>query len=232
VRFRNQREVVLLRVNPKTGATTPLLTERDPAWVNLDQRFPQWLKDGSGFLWTTERHGGWELELRGADGAFRETPVAKDPQWHSPVHASDDAKTIHFLAQPTPAERQLRRRNADGSITSLTPELGVVSATFGGEPAVCALTEETPTALARTTIHRSDGARLGELPSVAEMPSLTPKPELARVGAGAGFHVRVTRPRDFDPARKYPVAGGRVWRTALAGRAGGATRLAAATVAG
>lgn len=205
VQTRDQREVVLLRVNPKTGATTPLLTERDPVWVNLDQKFPQWLKDGSGFLWTTERNGGWELELRGADGAFRETLVAKDAQWHSLVHASDDAKTIHFLAQPTPVERQLCRRNADGSLTRLTQELGVVNATFGGEPAVYALTQETPAALARTTIHRADGMRLGELPSVAEVPSLTPKTELTKVGAGTGFHVRITRPRDFDPAKKYPV---------------------------
>lgn len=205
VQTRDQREVVLLRVNPKTGATTLLLTERDPVWVNLDQKFPQWLKDGSGFLWTTERNGGWELELRGADGTFRETLVAKDTHWHSLVHASDDAKTIHFLAQPTPVERQLCRRNADGSVTRLTQELGVVSATFGGEPAVYALFQETPSALARTTIHRPDGTRLGELPSVAETPSLTPKTELAKVGVGAGFHVRVTRPRGFDPRKRYPV---------------------------
>ncbi len=205
VQTRDQREVVLLRVNPKTGGTTPLLTERDPVWVNLDPKFPKWLKDGSGFLWTTERNGGWELELRGADGTFRETLVAKDAHWHSLVHVSDDAKTIHFLAQPTPVERQLCRRNPDGSVTPLTQELGVVSVTFGREPAVYALTQETPTALARTTIHRADGMRLGELPSVAEVPSLTPKTELTKVGAGTGFHARITRPRDFDPKKKYPV---------------------------
>jgi dipeptidyl-peptidase-4 len=205
VQTRDQREVVVLRVNSKTGATTPLLTERDPVWVNLDPKFPQWLKDGSGFLWATERNGGWELELRGADGAFRETLVAKDARWHSLVHASDDARTIHFLAQPTPVERQCFRRNPDGSVTPLTREAGVVSATFGGEPAVCALTLETPESLARTTIHRPDATQLGELPSIAERPSLVPRTELAKVGEGAGFHVRVTRPSDFDPAKKYPV---------------------------
>ncbi len=205
VQNRDQREVVVLRVNPKTGVTTPLLTERDPVWVNLDPKFPQWLKDGSGFLWTTERNGGWELELRGTDGTFRETLVAKDAHWHSLIHASDDARTIHFLAQPTPVERQFCRRNPDGSVTPLTREAGVVSATFGGEPAVYALTRETPESLARTTIHRPDGTQLGELPSIAERPSLVPRTELAKVGEGAGFHVRVTRPRDFDPAKKYPV---------------------------
>lgn len=205
VQTRDQREVVVLRVNPKTGATTPLLTERDPVWVNLDPKFPQWLKDGSGFLWTTERNGGWELELRGTDGTFRETLVAKDAHWHSLIRASDDARTIHFLAQPTPVERQFCRRNPDGSVTPLTRETGVVSATFGGEPSVYALTLETPESLARTTIHRPDGTQLGELPSIAERPSLVPRTELAKVGEGAGFHVRITRPRDFDPAKKYPV---------------------------
>lgn len=205
VQTRDQREVVLLRADPKTGVTSPLLTERDPVWVNLDQKFPKWLADGSGFLWTTERNGGWELELHGKDGAFRETLISKEAHWHSLVQADDVGKTIHFLAQPTPVERQLCRRNPDGSITPLTTGLGVVSATFGGRPLVYALTQESPAALARTTVHRADGSLLGELPSVAEQPKLETHTELTPVGEGEGFHVRITRPRDFDAAKKYPV---------------------------
>jgi dipeptidyl-peptidase-4 len=205
VQTRDQREVVLLRANPKTGVTTPLLTESDPVWVNLDQKFPKWLKDGSGFLWSTERNGGWELELRDADGAFRQTLIAKVAHWHSLVHADDTGTTIHFLAQPTPVERQLCRRNPDGSITPLTKDAGVVSAEFGGKPLLYALTREMPGSLARTTVHRADGALAGELPSIAEQPSLATRTELVKVIKGDGFHMRITRPRDFDPAKKYPV---------------------------
>jgi dipeptidyl-peptidase-4 len=205
VQTRDQREVVLLRVNPKTGATSPLLTERDPVWVNLDPKFPQWLKDGSGFLWTTERHGWWELERRGADGAFRETLIETEARWHSLVHADEMGQTIHFLAQRTPVERQLCRRDADGSITQLTRGLGLASAVFGGPSPLMALTRETPDSLARTSVQRPDGTVLGELPSVAETPKLTIRTHLLELNEGVEFHIRVTRPRDFNPTKKYPV---------------------------
>ena len=56
------------RGGPATGKTRVLLTEKDDAWLNLDQDFPQWLEDGSGFLWYTERNGGPEVELRAPTG--------------------------------------------------------------------------------------------------------------------------------------------------------------------
>ena len=45
-----------------------LLRETDAAWINLAPGLPQWLKDGSGFLWLTERTGEWSLELRSPQG--------------------------------------------------------------------------------------------------------------------------------------------------------------------
>ena len=67
---REQTEQVLLAADPATGKTRVLLTEKDEAWLNLEQDFPLWLEDGSGFLWYTERNGGAEVELRGADGSL------------------------------------------------------------------------------------------------------------------------------------------------------------------
>src|SRR5262249_46787552 len=47
VQARLQNEQALLRVEPATGATTTLLVEKDPAWLNLHQDGPRWLADGS-----------------------------------------------------------------------------------------------------------------------------------------------------------------------------------------
>jgi dipeptidyl-peptidase-4 len=63
VQTRDQKELLLLRVDPKTGLTVGLLTERDAAWVNLDSSMPRWLEDGSAFLWTSERDGAWRIGI-------------------------------------------------------------------------------------------------------------------------------------------------------------------------
>ena len=51
-------------VDPVTGRTTKLLTEKDDAWVNLDQAVPRWLEGGKAFVWLSESLGGPALERR------------------------------------------------------------------------------------------------------------------------------------------------------------------------
>src|SRR5262249_32275705 len=62
VQPRDQKEWLLLQADPKTGKTTPLVRETDPAWVNLRQDVPRWLPDGNGFFRVTERDGSAQLE--------------------------------------------------------------------------------------------------------------------------------------------------------------------------
>jgi len=60
--------------------------------------------------------------------------------------------------------------------------------------------------LPRTTVHRADSSRIGELPSVAEEPPFTATTELVTVGSGSlAFHASLTRPREFTARRRYPV---------------------------
>jgi len=206
VQTRDQRELALLRVNPRTGATEPLLVESDPVWLNLDQQFPKWRDDGSGFLWTTERNGGWELELRGPLGEFRQTLVSREHGWQGLAHADGQGGPLFFLGGTDPTQRQLWQVAGPGRhpVPVSTPS-GLVSAVFGGKSRIYTLTTETPDALARTTVHRADGSLIGELPSVAQEPGLTTHTELLRVGDGEGFHVRVTRPENFAASHRYPV---------------------------
>jgi dipeptidyl-peptidase-4 len=56
-----------------------------------------------------------------------------------------------------------------------------------------------------SSVHRGDGSKVGELPSVAESPPFTVKQEILKVGKDPEFYATVIRPRKFDPGRRYPV---------------------------
>ncbi len=81
VQTRNQQEQRLLAFDHLTGKTRELLQEVDSAWLDLDDRGapPLWFKDGSHFLWTTERSGEWQIELRNAEGRWLRTLTP--PAW-------------------------------------------------------------------------------------------------------------------------------------------------------
>jgi dipeptidyl-peptidase-4 len=205
VQTREQKELVLLRLDPTTGKTTPLVTERDPAWVNLHHDGPRWL-DGDSFLWTAQRNGGAQLELRDKDGGLRRVVVPSEAGYLSLVDADAKAGQVVYQASTDPTQAQLFRLPLDGGKpTPLSREPGVHSAVFARNHGIYVHTASTRTRMPRSTVHRSDGTLVGELPSVAEEPPFVPADELVKVGDGAGFHAVVVRPRDFDPKKRYPV---------------------------
>ncbi|HET9451567.1 MAG TPA: alpha/beta fold hydrolase [Aggregicoccus sp.] len=210
VQNREQTEQLLLAADVATGQTRVLLTEKDKAWLNLDQDFPLWREDGSGFLWYTERNGGPEVELRGADGKLQQSLVKPQAGFRGLaryVQEGEAAGTLYFNGGPNPTESYLWRVRA-GAAPERVPtgtkgpawEQGYVSK--AGHLAV--LGTQGPTSMPRTLILRTDGTRVGELPSVAKEPRLQVKSEVRQVGERR-FQAQVIRPRNFKPGQKLPV---------------------------
>jgi dipeptidyl-peptidase 4 len=200
VETRDQHELALLEANPETGATRPLLKEDDPDWVNIDQSVPAWLPSHE-FVWTSEREGAWQLELRHEDGSLDKVVV---PQEKGLQHfAGVTGSYLFFLAGKNPSESDLWR--ADPSNTELTKLAGGfhnVSLSENGA-SVLADTASAPDSLAKTLIRRTDGSVLGELPSVAEEPPYFPRIEFS--DDSTKFVSSIVRPRNFDGSKKYPV---------------------------
>jgi dipeptidyl-peptidase-4 len=206
VQTRDQKELVLLRADPETGKTTPLVTERDPAWVNVHQDVPRWLKDGSGFLWTSERDGGPRLELHDSKGELVRVLVPPDAGYLDLVDVDPEAGQVVYRASADPTQAQLFRVPLRGGTPEvLTRDPGVHGAVFGRNHAVYVHSAAPLDAMPAAAVCRADGTRLGELPSVAEDPPFVPRAELVKVGDGPGFHAAVVRPRDFDSRKRYPV---------------------------
>ncbi|MBI4659776.1 MAG: DPP IV N-terminal domain-containing protein [Verrucomicrobia bacterium] len=206
VQSRDQKELALLQADPKTGVPTELLTERDPAWLNLDQQVPRWLEDGSGFLWTSERNGGTQLELREPGGKLRRVLVAPDAGYQGLADVNETARIVTYRASQDTTQSHLYRVSFDGGNPErLTLELGLHNAVFAKNHSIYVHQVSTPESMPQATIHRADGSRIGELPSVAENPSFVPRAEVTKVGEGGHFYAEIIRPQNFDANKRYPV---------------------------
>jgi dipeptidyl-peptidase 4 len=206
VQTRKQEELLLLAADPATGATTPLLVERDAAWVNLFPGMPKWLEDGRGFVWISERDGAPQLELRSRDGELVRLLVPPDAGLQGVVDLDAGSGHVVYRASSDPTQAQLFRVSLEGgAAVSLTHETGLHGATFARNLSIYVHSHSGPDAMTRAVARRADGGLLGELPSVAEEPPFVPNVELVRVGEGPGFYAGVVRPRRFSPEKRYPV---------------------------
>ncbi len=213
---RAQTSEAVVTVDPATGRTTPLLSETDPAWLNISPEYdmaganskplPYWLHDGAGFLWAAERGGIWQLELRHADGTLDHAITDK----HLPFLALDDVNeadgSVVVTARPDRIDSALYRyRLAGGNAVPVaaTPGLHFGSAT---EDQHGVLIDHFSLADGSngTTVLDAGGKTLATLPSVAETPPSLPAPIFTTAGARE-LDALVMLPPGAAPDAKLPV---------------------------
>ena len=201
---RAQTELALLSVDPVSGAIRTLLTERDPAWVNLPPGSPAWLEDGSAFLWAKEKTSGWTLELHDATGAHVRSVTEPPFGLREIVGVDENGRAAIVLGATDPREEHVWRVPLDGAKpVALTTGGGVHGAMF--EHGTVVISSSLRSGGNSVTALRANGERR-ELPSVAERPKLVPTTRLASVAAGGRtYHTAITRPRRFDAGRRYPM---------------------------
>ena len=204
---RAQTELAVLAVDDRSGATTTLLTETDEAWLNLPSKeLPRWLPDGSAFLWESERTGAWQLELRRKDGALARALTAPDAGYQGFIGLDAEARLVWFEASADPTQTQVWQAPLDGAPRPVTTEDGVHGGKLLEHGGLVVVTSMPRAGGIRTELRGRDGAVIAELPSVAEAPAAWPAPEWTTAEVdGRTHHAVIVRPRDFDPARRYPV---------------------------
>jgi len=208
VQNRTQTEEAVLTVEPKTGTASVVLIEKDDAWLNIDQSMPRWLPDSRGFLWTTERGGARQLELRGRDGRLISARTPLDFCYGGFVHLDADANEALILGCDPPTETHVYRVAMNRSPVrpvQITTQPGIHGATFAEEHRVYVETSSTLDGRRAQIVRLRDGSEIGRLTSAAEEPPFIPGIELTTVGTGPQFHCVIIRPRGFESRRRYPV---------------------------
>nr|WP_321986684.1 DPP IV N-terminal domain-containing protein [uncultured Lichenicoccus sp.] len=210
---RAQTREAVLAVDPATGRTRPLLTEIDPAWVDLTpmegvpgRDLPAWLPDGSGFLWAAQRGAQWQLELRHADGTLDHAVTPRG----FPFLALDDVDasrgSVVVTSNPERLSEGLYRvALAGGAPVPVANAPGLHHASFSaGRHDLFADSFSGADGQAGTVLRRADGEPVATLPgAAAELPRV-PSVQYLRVGARQ-LDADIVRPFGFVPGRKYPV---------------------------
>jgi dipeptidyl-peptidase-4 len=213
-RLQNTNSVWL--ADAKTGNVRLMYQDRDDAWVDINEKFT-WLEGGQRLLFVSERDGWRHAYSISRTGEAR--LITTGPFDLVSVSGVDEAGSwLYYIASPDNAtQRYLYRSRLDGSgqperVTpanlpgthayNISPDGHWAFHTWSrfDDPGVSDLVSLPDHKVARVL---SDNAGLRARASAA----LAGRTEMFQVDAGDGATLDgwLIRPKDFDPARKYPL---------------------------
>lgn len=225
VQSRDQKDELLLRVDPATGTTTELLHEHDDTWINLFGEAPHWIDSGRRFLWISEADGRARVWLHEADGRRVRALNADDSfQLHGLISVDEKRRVAYVSGAADATESHVFALALDEAAApkALTRQSGKNGMTFSKNHEAVLTTFSDLSHLSTQAVGKIAGGAAALLPSVAEKPAYLPNVEVLRVGPHNEFDAAIVRPRDFRSGVKYPVVvsvyggpgGGVVHRTA------------------
>jgi len=188
VQSRDQRRMVALAVDPRSGETSQLGVQTDEAWVDLVPGVPRRLSDGR-LVTVAGVEDGLALAIDGH-------PVTPQNMEVREVLGTAGEQVL-FTASIEPTEIQVFEWSPEDGVRALTAAPGVHAAAAGGPVRVIG---------ARAMGH--DGMRwtLGDhvFKSLAESPVLTPAVRMLTVGE-QGLRAGLVMPREHEAGRRLPV---------------------------
>jgi dipeptidyl-peptidase-4 len=190
---RDFTEARVLQVDTDTGATALLVAETDPRWIEPVDGVPARLDDGR--LVTTVRRG--EVRAIAVDGE----PITPDDMHVETILETDDA--VRFVsAHGDPTQDHVWLVRPGSAPERLTDEPGLHTSAAGGDMTV--VRSWLADALAVRTEVRRGGETIAEVGSVAEAPTVSPRPRYLTLGPH-GLPAALHTPGGADPSGLLPV---------------------------
>jgi dipeptidyl-peptidase-4 len=210
-RIQNQLEAV--EFDLATGQGHTLVSESDPAWVNLKDDF-RFLSKTEQLVWGSERDGFRHLYLVSLRSRMATVAITRGDWEVTDLHCVDEETgAIYFTATAeSPIERHLYRANLRGGSEPerLTKEPGTHAINMAPGCRHYTDTWSSLTEPPQTVVASSAGGRIGVVEAqdrkVLDEYEVLPT-ELCefRGQDGALYYARLLRPAGFDPSEKYPA---------------------------
>ncbi|HAY81036.1 MAG TPA: peptidase S9 [Planctomycetaceae bacterium] len=217
-RFRDKREFWLASV---AGKMTRITGETNDAWaigshqINLGAR---WIRHGKAFIYISEKDGWRRPWLCSRDGSKDVKLMSGEFDLIDRAHVDEDGGWYYFYASPENATQKYLFRlplDASGTAEQITPEDQKGTHEYRISP-------DSKWAIhTYSTVNTPPIVELVKLPGHevvrvlkdheelrAKMKRLVPHPtEFVQIDVGDGvvMDASVTKPRNFDPQKKYPV---------------------------
>jgi dipeptidyl-peptidase-4 len=202
VQSRDQKSLMVLKADPRTGGTDPVFVDGDMAWVELVPGTPELLTDGQ-LVMCADRDGARRLLVDG------EPVTPADLQVRAVLGSLADPQhgdAVHFLANwlGDATEQHVWRWTSDGVATQLTTEPGVHTAAIGGSTVVIrsSVLHRPGGHTTITAISKDAGKGVGNsagtvITSYADTPLVVPNVTLHAYGT-RGLATAVLLPRGHD----------------------------------
>jgi dipeptidyl-peptidase-4 len=206
---RAQNELELVEVNPETGVTRSILTEKDPYWIDISSDLT-FISNGREFLWTSERSGFRHVYLYTRAGQL--VRQLTQGEWVVGEIAGVDERNgwVYYTSnQADLLGSDLFRIKLDGSgAERMTKEYGTHSINMN--PQATALVDSW-SALSQTPQIRVTDLSSGKEQNLfrhrtfEEFDLVAPEMKELKAPDGATVRVLLFEPGNLEPGRKYPV---------------------------
>ena len=216
---RDQKTLDLLSVDPTTGASRVILSQKAEAWVDLNNDF-RVLADGR-FIWSNEDSGWRHLYLYDRNGRRLRAITRGDYPVKHLDGVNEQTGDVYFTAsmrdgKELPIEQQMFRANLNRTIdpVAVTPGGGWWSVSVNGPATAYVGNYSDPATPTQSALYRIDGTRVRWIEENKLDAAHPFAPYVARLRApefgtmqshGQTLVWRMTTPPDFDPSKKYPV---------------------------
>lgn len=200
------------------GSSTPvnIFTDKDDAWLDTNDNIV-WLKDNKYFTWESERDGWRHLYRVSRDGSQIEPITKGDFDYIEHVGMDVEKGIVYFIASPDNfTQRYLYSAKlfGNGAVTRLSPESESGQHRYNMSPtgrwAVHTYSNAvTPPVIDMVSFPKYKTVRVIEDNSTAKEQyralGLQPKEFVKAKSGGLILDASMIKPKDFDPAKKYPV---------------------------
>jgi dipeptidyl-peptidase-4 len=209
---RKQNKLDLLIADTESGKSKSILTDTDSCWVDIEDNHLIFINDANEFLWISEQSG-YKHIYHFDFSVININPVTKG-EWEvtSLEGYSESDQFVYFYGKKdSETEQHIYRVKINGTgLEKISDQPGWNEANFSSDYKYFIHSFSSLNTPLKVFLRKSNGEIIktlkeNKLASFAEYALSYPELNTFQTSDGVPLNYMITKPKDFDPNKKYPV---------------------------